>query len=1236
MHFVRNIIVAVLITMAGICLADPPAPFPIEINSQSRVAPEVWTFRNNVRTFRATFKDGTNEVNLVGATPFMSWSTNEMASGVVTSSWALVNSGTNGIVDFTFQAAALNYATITNVYEIGVAGTVSVYNRGRFLIKPSPFSTGTNMPVFTTNQNLTGYTFSGQPWLENLTLTTGGASYAWSGAGTTRNLNVPVAAAGSGSGITTNLLSSNAIITVYGGATAQPALNVSTSALATALAGTLAAYATGTPLYAFTEADTNANANIGAASNALRLATGLLTTNQLANGLQITNNLIAQGLINTQLIANGLADTNDAAALVSASNSLSARITATESYTSLVVATALYTNRAASALASSVWDAADSTTNYFTRVMGIGTSNSLDGRLDLVEAYTSLTVATALYTNRAAGALQSSVWANADSTTNNFTAIMGIGTSNSLDARLDAVEPYTSRVVTLEGYTATVVNIQGQVTTNLTLQGGIRTDLTTFAASATNVFGQVTTNDAFDITSTNRNQQNVIGNFSFADSAILGANIVSNGAFANGTNTSANFWTFTLGFEWNSGSGGRALVSAGSTASAIQSNRIPFNPGQDLYVSYTNILSWTGSIVITVGGYTNSSTVTTGSNSFWATTVNDSNIVITINSTNGQAGIDDVQVRIGSGVHGGVAGNWGVGGDLAAGMARVGALTTTGAVTAASLSGTSTSFVEIAGDTMTGPLTGTHVYVSGGFYGGPGTVPTTNRGIGFGEAAVASGSDSMAVGSGVPIASGQASISLGDGNDASGFSSIAIGANNDSRGEASVAIGSSTLSTNANSIAIGYSAIAGNSGSIVLNAIDSGVGSTARDNGARTITFGSAGGIYVSTSYTFSSVGKAIVNIATNPEAANGLPLLKNLTNMGFAKLDASNLVSGSTLPALNAVNITNISAATTAGVNAIVFDGTNYAGNQTFSDSATVNVLNPSNFQWAVIPGALTAINGAGVTGAIPLASLGNVVQTGQVNLIAHNGTNYSGNLTFAGSAVTATGQTININAGSGSGDTFATNLIQNLANVDSIAAPTTGHALLWNGAAWSNGAVSATVNWTTRGITNSFEGFLIYYSFPESTTNNVWSSAAFIDIRLVCSGTNILRDTGTNYGFSAGFVDETNNYFQFPVGWFEVEGAINIAASVPAQGDILLTVNGLTGTNTYYNMPGRSSDSWLWNGMEIRRDTTRGDTFAFRKRMYNTAATNQWKIRGFQQSGGTGYNAADFYCSGVYLGDW
>lgn len=678
----KKLLLTILAAMASVCYADPPAPFPIEINSQSRVAPEVWTFRNNVRTFRATFKDGTNAVSLVGATPFMSWSTNELASGVVTSSWALVDSGTSGMADFTFTAAALNYATQTNVYEIGVAGSVAVYNRGRFLIKPSPYATGTNMPVFTTNQNLTGYSFTGQPWIENVTLTTGGSAYVWSGTGTTRNLNVPTGtmSGATGSGVTTNITvggGSSTRLSVSNGATANPVLNFNAAGLATGTplyveaftgsVGSAAGFATGTPLYveAFT----------GSVGSVAGLATGtplyveaftgsVGTIAGLATGTPLYVESFTGSVGSISGLATGTplyveADTNAIARLVAASNSLAARIVVTESYT----------GRAAVALSSSVWSLAESTTGYYSRVNG----NLLDARLVVVESYTS---------------------------------------------RIVGVEAYTARVVALEGYTATVAAIQWQVNTNLTRLGALETNTTIVA-------GYVGTNDAYDITSTNPYTQYVLGDFEAggvrassrlfaASSALVGSELVTNGTFAAGTNTSADFWTLSLGSEWNSGSGGRVLVSSGSTATLVPSNRLGFAGRDVLWITYTNVLSWTGSIKVAVGGATNISAVTTGLVSFYAGTVNDSNLVITISSTNGQAGIDSVSVKAGRAVHGGVAGNWSVGGDLAANAARVGSLTTTGSVTAGSANISSNLNMTLDGAAMVFPN-----YIQGGFTNAP-------------------------------------------------------------------------------------------------------------------------------------------------------------------------------------------------------------------------------------------------------------------------------------------------------------------------------------------------------------------------------------------------------------------------------------------------------------------------------------------------------------------------------------
>jgi hypothetical protein len=133
------------------------------------------------------------------------------------------------------------------------------------------------------------------------------------------------------------------------------------------------------------------------------------------------------------------------------SNALNTRVSEVEAYTSRVVAVEAYTNLAASALSSSVWASADSTTNYASRIIFNATSNSFNTRITAVEGYT----------NTAASALASSVWASADSTTNYQTRTGFISASNAINTRLVAVEGYTSRVVAVEAYTSRVVAVEG-------------------------------------------------------------------------------------------------------------------------------------------------------------------------------------------------------------------------------------------------------------------------------------------------------------------------------------------------------------------------------------------------------------------------------------------------------------------------------------------------------------------------------------------------------------------------------------------------------------------------------------------------------------------------------------------------------------------------------------------------------------------------------------------------------
>lgn len=148
-----------------------------------------------------------------------------------------------------------------------------------------------------------------------------------------------------------------------------------------------------------------------------------------------------------------LLDGNDSTYFVSAA----AYQAATNGIAGRIAFVEAYTNRAAGALQSNVWASADSTTNYALRSVYVVATNAIAGRIALIEPYTSRVVLVEGYTNRAAGALQSNAWLLADSTTNYAVRTVFVNATNSIssrigdaESRLSLVEPYTSRVVLAE------------------------------------------------------------------------------------------------------------------------------------------------------------------------------------------------------------------------------------------------------------------------------------------------------------------------------------------------------------------------------------------------------------------------------------------------------------------------------------------------------------------------------------------------------------------------------------------------------------------------------------------------------------------------------------------------------------------------------------------------------------------------------------------------------------------
>lgn len=83
------------------------------------------------------------------------------------------------------------------------------------------------------------------------------------------------------------------------------------------------------------------------------------------------------------------------------------------------------------------------------------------------------------------------------------------------------------------------------------------------------------------------------------------------------------------------------------------------------------------------------------------------------------------------------------------------------------------------------------------------------------------------------------------------------------------------------------------------------------------------------------------------------------------------------------------------------------------------------------------------------------------------------------------------------GSGDTFATNPIANLADVDSVAAPAANDVLIWNGAAWTNApAPGGTDTGAVQKVGDTMTGPLFINS--DSETNGLWISSTNQNIRI------------------------------------------------------------------------------------------------------------------------------------------
>lgn len=1259
-----------LCSMFGV-YADPPAPMPVEINSQSRLAPELWAFRANQRTYRATFKDGTNTVDVTGATFFMSWSTNELSSSVITATWAVVST-TGGVVDFTFVASRLNYALQTNIYEIGVNdsnGALAAYNRGRFLIKPSPFATGTNVVPFTTNFNMAGYAFVNQPWVENLTVSTSGSAFVWSGTGTTRNLAVPTGLGG-GSGTHTNLVSTFPGIVISNPAGPNVILTVQTSTLATAVQGS---YATGTPLYV--EADTQAIAQVGVVSGLVdsveaytNRAAAALASSVWASALSTTGSALLTDFISTSSVFEARFDvlepytsrvvgteayTARAAIALSSSvwNSADAttnyaprtgwittnaafetRIDVVESFTDRTVAVEGYTNRSASALASSVWAASESTTGFALRTGFIATSLVFETRIALLEGSTNFNTGLAAYTNRAAGALQSNVWALAPSTTNAAPLNSWITTNANNESRIDVVESYTDRVIAVEGYTnraasalassvwASADSTTGYaprlnwITTNAATAARIgleETNRIALGAIVTNdivALGAVTTATLNNVTTTNTQAQRVLADFQ-AGGLLASSNVIAASTNdAMSTNMLVNGDMALGGMHWVFGGGANSnvsqmIVSAGTSGTAQQSNQFNATAGPWL-LSYTNNdPPSTGSIVVSFGGvdHTQAGNLT-GFVSWIVGPRNTNGWSLTAVSTNGLISMDSFslkQIKTGN-----VTGVYGSFDKLTA--SSIVAVTISGTLLGNASETQGLSSVLSFGQTARLPISLlTNAIVFQGAAGENLHMRTVNANdiiitndTGGTDATIQA--NRFRAGSGA-----NGSVELTDQLNGAGLS--------DSFNETEIA----TYATNGTytygdgGLTISNQLLRGNgSGLTNITATVTGAVHSISKTGAvsQALTFSGAGVLQTNQDFHFPEPVQTggVVSVAVTG-AVKGAIQLDAGSNVALTQTNTT-------------LNISFTSAILTGQVNQIGATGAVRGSIGLASGTGITITQADTNFSFAQSyqpTGAVLSLSNTGaVKGAITFAGnavtqtngIFNFLDTAGSGIGIHsNGTVVATvtNINFVGSGIgQITGDTVNISGGAGGTGTFY--------SVNAFAGPAltvTGDTSM---AITMTGAV-LNLRSTASGGTRAFQGFGIDMQDITGTNQN-WASGTWTQINLVVTSADVFTNTGN-------YIDPTNSTFSTTACVFQVYGSVYSAAAGAGGYQIAIIPNGFTpyATNVSYG-PYKAFEGGLGYALSCAAGSAAQAGISLSGTFVSTGATT-WKVWGYQASGSSSY---------------
>lgn len=1012
----------VLFISSMVSLSVPPADYPITIDSQSQNAPALQVYKGSYRNFLVTFLDGTNAMNLNGCRGVMAYKTNSLANSYYTSTWAQVSANQ---IRFTFDSVALNNSPTNYRYEVGVtdaSNNLAIIREGSFLILPSAVPSGTAIPTSATSINwsayawvnvpnylLTGDIVPGNAW----TVTVSNNQYQ-----ITYNTNDLTAGAGDITAVTV----SGGLLT-GGGSTGSVNVALSTASVVAALSGL---YATGTPIYGYTELDrtagaavTNLRADVNAFSGTVysvfetkadtsTVASTYATTSRVES-INTTSLARDGGISNTVLNLSGLVETNNTASIArdaGVSNAIALKVDLSLYSNELDVVRG-YTNRAAQAAWSNLVYALDGITNNTPRNTQDATNAYTKAQLALMATSKSDQVslqATGVYFNAlntvvvasANSRLASNTWNTAHTA---LVADVAVRLASNVFAVLDSTTNSAQRTAQASSNAAFSV----QFSTVLPTSTWATADSTTNRvrrSGDTSIFQRVTS---------------IIEIYGLA-----GNEMITNGTFTGG----ANWWQLN-GFEYNSD---KLVLNSGLSGSVSPSSVVSVVGGRTYAIAYQVGLTATSTITVTIGGATGTYAYagTGGSVTQWLTTVNESNFLLTASTASGQLTMDGISVKqVGGSVlagHDVVAGRYvRVGDDILIGSTGLnhrlsafvpvtgeyrrvvlgGALVVTGQTVfgiAQTCTGSWSSIGGGIGNVARGEgaavnsggqniATGDMASVSGGFDNIAGNEATT---VGGGDMNHAHGQYAVIPGGYYNTANGYAAtVSGGRNNLADGDYAVVGGAYNNTAGGqyAVVAGGYQNVASGSHGTLGGGNQ---NTMSAPYGALVGGSGNTISDSGAYSFIGGGSGNTIAAEHATIpggNSCEAAERAFAWGTQA-------KALHQGAFVIADS---------------NLTNYESTATDQFNARFENGYNFNGG-----ALNGNAFGLTNLQAANIAagGVLPALDGSGLT-----------------NL----------------SAV--------------SGDVFATNKLESLANVDAVAAPTANHVLTWNGAAWSNAPCEATI---------------------------------------------------------------------------------------------------------------------------------------------------------------------------------